>query len=494
MTPTPRASGLLGHPLLDPAALDVLAPPFPATDVHELRSRVHGPVYAAGDDGLAAEVATWNVAVQHTPALAVGATCAADVVAAVRFAVAHGLPVAVQATGHGPVRNAAGSVMVTTRRMQGVAVDPVRRTARVQAGVRWAAVLEAAAEHGLTGLCGSSSDVGVVGYTLGGGHGPLGRRFGYAADTVQAVEIVTADGTLRRVDATSDPELFWAVRGGKGAFGVVTAIEIALVPLSSVLGGGVFFAAEDAAAVLHAYRQWAPTLPEEASSSIAVLRLPPLPDLPPPLQGQTVVHLRYLYCGDDLAEGERLLAPMQAAGRIVLGAVVPLLTTEMDAVHMDPRDPMPAWEKGMLLAELTAETVEAFLAAAGPDVPVPLVMAEIRQLGGALGRQPAVPDAVAGRSAAWSVLVVGPMVPELAEVLPRIGRGVLDALRPWAAPGCLVNFLGDVSGPEEVLAAWDSADAARLLAVKRAVDPGDVFSAGHALRARPSWGPRDRVG
>ncbi|MGY1741225.1 MULTISPECIES: FAD-binding oxidoreductase [unclassified Blastococcus] len=484
MIPTPRTSSLL-----DETALDALAPSFPAAAVDELRSRVHGPVYAAGDDGLAAEVATWNVAVQHTPAVAVGATCAADVVAAVQFAVAHDLPVAVQATGHGPVRNAAGAMMITTRRMQGVVVDPQRRIARVQAGVKWAAVLEAAAEHGLTGLCGSSSDVGVVGYTLGGGHGSLGRRFGFAADHVHAVEIVTADGALRRVDAGTDPELFWAVRGGKGALGVVTAIEIGLVPVRSVIGGGVFFAAEDAAAVLHAYREWAPTLPEEASSSVAVLRLPPLPDLPPPLQGRTVVHLRYVYSGEDLAEGERLVEPMTRAGRVVLGAITPLLTTEMDAVHMDPKDPMPAWEKGMLLSELTAETVDAFLAAAGPDVPVPLVMAEIRQLGGALARPAAVPNAVAGRHGAWSVLVLGPMVPELAEVLPQVGRGVLEALRPWAAPGCMVNFLGDVSGPAEVLAAYDPADAERLLAVKAAVDPGDVFSTGHALRTRSSRAP-----
>jgi FAD/FMN-containing dehydrogenase len=138
----------------------------------------------------------------------------------------------------------------------------------------------------------------------------------------------------------------------------------------------------------------------------------------------------------------------------------------------------------MMLAGLTEETVDAFLAAVAPEAPLPLVMAEIRQMGGALGRQPAVPDAVAGRAGAWSVLVIAPMVPELAQVAPQVGRGVLEALRPWAAPGCMINFLGDVSGPEEVLAAYDPADAARLLAVKRAIDPDDVFSHGHALRAR----------
>ena len=169
--------------LLDAAAVATLAPPAPSVDVEGLRGRVHGPVYAAGDDGLAAEVATWNVAVQHTPAIAVGATCAADVAAAVSWAVAHELGVAVQATGHGPVRNAAGAMMITTRRMQGVSIDPRRRVARVEAGVKWKRVMEAAAGFGLAGLCGSSSDVGVVGYTLGGGVGSLGRRFGFTTAT-----------------------------------------------------------------------------------------------------------------------------------------------------------------------------------------------------------------------------------------------------------------------------------------------------------------------
>ncbi|MGY1635358.1 FAD-binding oxidoreductase [Geodermatophilus sp. SYSU D00742] len=467
-----------------PATDPLLPAAVPAADVDALRSRVHGPVYAAGDEGIAAEVAAWNLAVRHTPAVAVGATCAADVAAAVSWAAAHHLPVAVQATGHGPVRNAAGTVFVSTRRMQGVTVDPVRRTARVEAGVKWERVLAAAAEHGLTGLCGSSSDVGVVGYTLGGGMGSLGRRYGFAADTVVSFDIVTADGTLRTVCAETEPELFWAVRGGKGNFGIVTSLEFELVPVSSLVGGGIFFAAEDAAAVLHAFRTWAPTLPEEVGTSIAVLRLPPLPDLPEPLRGQTVVHLRYAYCGDDPAEGERLVEPMKAAGRIVLGFIGPLLTTEMDAVHMDPEDPMPGWEKGMLLAELTEETVDAFLAAAGPRVEVPLVMAELRLLGGALARQPRSPNAVAGRDAAWSVMVLGPAVPELADVLPHVGRGVLAALRPWAAPGCMVNFLGDVAGPAEVAAAYPPAVAERLLALKQEVDPAGVFSSGHALDPR----------
>ncbi|TQN38151.1 FAD/FMN-containing dehydrogenase [Blastococcus colisei] len=467
--------------VLSDAVLDTLAPAFPAGAVDELRSQVHGPVYAAGDDGMAAEVATWNVAVQHTPAVAVGASCAADVAAAVSWAVAHDLRVAVQATGHGPVRNAAGSLMITTRRMQGVQIDPERRTARVEAGTKWVRVLEAAGKFGLAGLCGSSSDVGVVGYTLGGGMGSLGRKHGFAADHVQAVEIVTADGRLRRLTAGSEPELFWAVRGGKGNFGIVTAIEIELFPVSGLYAGGIFFAGEDMAAVLHAFRQWVPTLPDDVSTSVAIMRMPDMEFLPPPLRGQTAVHLRYAYSGTDFEEGERLVAPMKAAGRILLGFIGPIRSTEMDAIHMDPVDPMPAWEKGMLLADLTEQTVDALLAAAGPQVDIPLIMIELRLMGGAFGRQAAVPNAVPGRGGAYAVYVIGPGIPELAQVVPLVGRGVLAALAPWKAPETVINFLGEVSGPEEVAAAYLPATIERLREVKRAVDPDGIFSFGHAI-------------
>ena len=467
--------------VLGEAVLDTLVPSFPAGAVDALRSQVHGPVYAAGDDGMAEEVATWNLAIQHTPAVAVGATCAADVAAAVSWAVAHGLGVAVQATGHGPVRNAAGSLMITTRRMQGLSVDPERRIARVEAGVKWVRVLEAAADHGLAGLCGSSSDVGVVGYTLGGGMGSLGRKFGFAADHVHAVEIVTADGRLRRVSADTEPELFWAVRGGKGNLGIVTALEIELVPVESLFAGGIFFSGDDAPALLHRFRQWAPTLPDEVSTSIAIMRMPPMEELPPPLRGQTVVHLRYAYAGTDHAEAERLLSPMKVLGTIVLGYVGPIRADEMDSIHMDPVEPMPAWEKGMLLADLPEEAVETLLAAAGPQVEIPIFMTEIRLMGGALGRQPEVSNAVPGRSGAFAVELVGPGIPELAQVVPMVGKGILGALAPWRSPETMINFLGDVTGPEEVAAAYRPETLERLREVKRTVDPDGVFSFGYAI-------------
>jgi FAD/FMN-containing dehydrogenase len=371
--------------------------------------------------------------------------------------------------------------MVTTRRMQGVHVDPERRTARIEAGVKWERAMAAAAEHGLAGMRGSSSDVGVVGYTLGGGLGSFGRKHGFAADHVRSVEIVPADGRIRTVDAETDPELFWAVRGGKGNLGIVTALEIDLLPVRSLVGGGIFFDGEDAAEVLHAYRRWSATLPEEATTSVAIMRMPPLDVIPAPLQGRTVVHLRYAWVGEDLAEGERLVQQMAGAGRVLLGFTGPMLVTEMDSIHMDPVDPLPAWEKGMGLADLTEEAVDALLAVAGPQVEIPLLMVELRQLGGALARQPQAPNAVAGRDVPWELFVLGPALPELAEVLPLVGRGVLGAMAPWKAEGGLFNHLGDVSGPEEVARIYPPEVLQRLRAVKAAVDPDGMFSFGHAI-------------
>jgi hypothetical protein len=271
------------------------------------------------------------------------------------------------------------------------------------------------------------------------------------------------------------------VRGGKGNLGIVTALEFELVPVASLFGGGIFFTGDDAPALLHRFREWAPTLPEEVSTSIAILRIPDMEELPPPLRGQTAVHLRFAYAGADHAEAERLLSPMKTAGTILLGYVGPMRTDEMDSIHMDPKEPMPGWEKGMLLRELTDETVDALLATAGPQLDIPLIMAEVRLMGGALGRPAKVPNAVPGRSGAFSVLVLGPGVPELAQVVPAIGRGVLAALAPWKADETMINFLGDVTGPEEVAAAYPPASRQRLREAKHGVDPTGVFSFGYAV-------------
>ncbi|MFG2038051.1 FAD-binding oxidoreductase [Dactylosporangium sp. NPDC048998] len=437
-----------------------------------------GPVFFPGDEGYAAEVASWNVATTHEPLAVVGATSAQDVAAAVRWAGTHGLPVAVQSTGHGAVRPATGCVLITTGRMNEVSVDPVARTARAAAGVRWSQVIEAAAAHGLAPLNGSASHVGVVGYTLGGGAGPLGRKYGFAADHVRSIEIVTADGALRTIDADHEADLFWAVRGGKGNFGIATAIEFDLFEVAGLFGGGIYFPGSHAAEVLHAYRAWTAGLPEEMSTSVALLRLPPLPELPEPLRGAFVAHLRVAYLGTP-EDGDAMLAPMRAAAPALIDDVSWLPYTAIDSVHRDPVDPVPSRERGVLLGELTERTVDHVLEVAGPKVDVPLIMVEVRHLGGAFARTPATPNAVSGRGAEFSLFALGLGVPELAPVVDAVTDQVLAV---ETVPGGLMNFSGH-AGPEALLANWAPADRDRLLRTKRSYDPTNVFSSGQAIVA-----------
>lgn len=457
--------------------------PLAELGLDELAATVRGPVLAGDHPDAAGDITTFNLAVSHRPAVVVGATSAQDVAAAVAWAADRGLPVAVQATGHGPVRSVDGGVLVSTRRMQAVAVDPVRRTATVAAGVRWSDVVAATAPHGLAPLSGSSSRVGVVGYTLGGGMGCLAREHGFAADHVRRVELVTADGRIRSVDADSDHDLFWALRGGKGSFGIVTALEFGLVPVAEIYGGGVFFEGRSAAAVLHAFREWAPALPDRATASVALMRMPPLEELPEMLRGRFVVHLRFAYDGP-AEEAERLLAPMLGSGEVLLPMVGSMPYSQADRIHQDPTEPLPAWERGRLVRELTAEAVDALLAVAGPQVESPLLMVELRLMGGALGRPAAVPNAVGGREAAYSLFVVAALVPGLEEAVPAAADTLVDTLSPWLTGTAQLNFLGDAVTPEAVALAWDPATHARLVETKRRVDPDNLFCFGHALAAR----------
>ncbi|MCD2146827.1 FAD-binding oxidoreductase [Gordonia paraffinivorans] len=437
-----------------------------------LMSEVSGPVLTPTDEGYATELGGFNLIAAPAADLVVGATNADDVALAVRYARANGFRVGARATGHGLPIEGRGTVVVTTSRLNSITVDPVARTARVGAGVRWRDVVAATAPHGLTGVVGSSSPVGVVGYTLGGGLSPLGRRFGWAADHVRSIELVTADGVVRSVDASAGSDLFWAILGGRDGFGIVTAIEFELFDLPTVYGGGIFFAGSAARDVLHAWRDWAPTLPEEAGTSVAVLRLPPDPDLPAPLQGQLAVHVRYTHTGDPAAAAA-LLAPMRSAGPILLENVDILPTAALDAVHMDPADPMPSVERGVLLGEFPAAAVEALLEVAGPQVPSPPAIVEVRLLGGRLRRPQRVPNAVAGRHGAYSVIAIGvPARPLADQVGPRL-QAVLDALAPWRC-GALLNFCGLRAADRAGL--WGPDERLRLETIRRRHDPAGVLA------------------
>jgi hypothetical protein len=339
--------------------------------------------------------------------------------------------------------------------------------------VKWLRVVQEAAAHGLAPLCGSSSDVGVVGYTTGGGVGPMVRTHGLASDLVTAFEVVTGDGELRRATATAEPELFFGLRGGRGALGIVTAVEFGLVRQPRFYGGALWFAAEHAPEVLRAWSDWSAALPEAGTTSFAVVRLPPMPGVPEMLAGRTTLAVRFLWTGDEAA-GAAALAPLRSAAPVLLDGVRELPFSAIDAVHTDPVDPLPSDDASAALTALPPAAIDALLAIA---LDSPHVMVEVRQLGGAAARPPAVADAVSGRTAPFSLFCVGIAgTPGLPEQTQRL----LDAMAPWTGPHRLPTFCFT---PEQQRAAHDEATFARLTAAIAQYDPDGVMALGRPLTA-----------
>ena len=309
--------------------------------------------------------AAWNLAVDQQPVAVALPESAEDIVAVVRWARSRGLRIAPQGTGHNAAAmgSLAHTVLVKTERMRGIVIDPDTRTARVEAGVLWAEVSEAAAEHGLAALAGSSPDVGVVGYSLGGGISWLARRYGLAANSVTAVELVNADGELVRADAENEPDLFWALRGGGGSFGVVTALEFQLYPVSEVYAGVLFFPIERGHEVLRAWRRWIEDVPDEVTSVGRFLQFPPIPDIPEPLRGGSFVVVEATSLLDESATDE-LLRPLRDLGPVMdTFATIPV--ERLSSLHMDPEHPVPGVADGMLLRDLPEEAIDAIVASAG---------------------------------------------------------------------------------------------------------------------------------
>jgi FAD/FMN-containing dehydrogenase len=446
--------------------------------ITRLRSEVAGPVLTPGDEGYAEELSGFNLAVTHAPDVVVGLTSEDDAVAVVRAAAETGTPVRVLATGHGIPNPIQGGIVVTTTRMTGVSVDADAQVAHIAAGSRWAEVVAAAAPHGLTPVTGASDVVGCIGYTLGGGLGPLARTYGFSSDWARSFRIVTGAGELVTASASENPDLFWALRGGKGGFGIVTAMDFALVELGTLYGGSVFFDAEHIAAVLGTWAGWTKTLPEAANSSVVILRLPPLEFIPEPLRGKTVLSVRFAYVGD-AAQGKRLFRPIRDAGTALIDAVGEMPASDIALIHNDPKDPTPSWDRGMLLDELDAEFVTAFLDVVGPQQQVPLVAVEIRHLGGATERDVPEGSAVGGRSGACTLTMIGVPDPNLFEkVLPATVDGVLAKLAPWVCTETSVNFAGGFALPGSYEASWPADTFARLADVRAAYDPDRLFPFG----------------
>jgi FAD/FMN-containing dehydrogenase len=422
----------------------------------------------------------WNLAVDQQPAAVALPESVGDVVAVVRWARSRGLRVAPQTTGHsaGAMGSLAHTVLVKMERMRGVEIDTAKRRARVAAGSVWGEVSAAAAEHGLATLAGSSHGVGVVGYSLGGGISHLARKHGLAANAITAVELVNAEGEVVRADAENEHELFWALRGGGGSFGIVTAIEIELLPIEKVYAGVLFFPIERGAEVLHAWRSWVDDVPEEVTSIGRFLQFPPIPNIHEPLRGNSFVVVEATYIGDE-ESGAELLRPLRELGPVMdTFATIPV--EQLQELHMDPPAPVPGHGDGMLLNHLPAYAIDQLVAVAGAESGSPLISVEVRHLGGALARKSPDHGALGSIDADFALFAVGMTpTPEAMAAVKAHLEYVQAAMAQWDAGRDYLNWTERRERGERL---FGPITYRRLQAVKAAVDPDDLFRSNHPVR------------
>jgi FAD/FMN-containing dehydrogenase len=423
----------------------------------------------------------WNRAADQRPAAVALPETGAQVAEAIRYARDNGLRVAPQSTGHAAaaLEGLEDALLLKTSQMRSVSIDPVARTARACGGTWWSDVSSAAGEHGLAALAGSSPDVGVAGYTLGGGMSWMARRYGFAANHVRAIDVATADGELVRADPTSEPELFWALRGGGGSFGVVTAIEMELMPVSEVFAGMILFPIERASEVLNAWRAWTDGVSEDVTSCGRLLWLPPIPEIPEPMRGRAFAGIEAVLLMEPEAAAEQV-AELRALGPVMdTFGVMP--AQELCHLHMDPEHPVPGLGDGMLLDDFSPLSIAALLGAVGTEQRSPLVSYEVRHCGGALARHEPTHGAIGAIDAGFAAFGVGiAPVPEAAAAVEATIERVAAAMAPWRSSRTYTNFAESRTSGDRLFGAYTHA---RLRAVKAAYDPDNVFRANHPVVA-----------
>jgi UDP-N-acetylenolpyruvoylglucosamine reductase len=452
--------------------------PRPASALaSQLDGKIITPEHARFDDARRA----WNLVVDQRPAAVALPESADDVAAAVLFAREFGLQVAPQGTGHnaGPLGDLSNTILVRTDHMRSVEIDPQRRVARIQAGAVWLQVVEAAAQHGLAALAGSSPDVGVVGYTLGGGMSFLGRKHGLAANHVRSIELVTADGQFVRAERDNEPDLFWALRGGGGSFGIVTALELELLPIRQAYAGILWYPIERGHEVLQAWRELTQDdqLPDELTTVGRFLNLPPIPEIPEEVRGKSFVIVEAYHLREP-AGADELLAPLRALGPVNdTIATVPM--PAISHMHMDPEQPVPGAGDGLMLADLPADALNAFVEVAGAGARFPLLSVELRHLDGELRRPRPQNGALASIEADYAMFAVGMVpAPELEGPVREQVQAVKDALAPWAASHMYVNF---AETRRDAATFWTEQAYHRLRRIKATVDPDEVIRSNHPI-------------
>jgi FAD/FMN-containing dehydrogenase len=449
------------------------------TSLSSLRDQVTGQVLTPDHPDYDAKRLVWNLTIEHHPAVIVIAQTVQDVAAAVRFAHEAGLTIAVQSTGHGQKYNADDNLLLITSELSSVEVDPKTRTAHVGAGVRWQSVIDAATLHGLAPLLGSAPHVGVVGYTLGGGIGWLSRQYGFAADSLREVEIVTGDGELRHASPTENSELFWGLRGGGGNFGVVTALTFELYPVATIYGGSLTYPGDNVAETLRFFRDWTQNAPQSLSAWIKVLKFPALPQLPEAIRGKIQIILEAVYLGT-AAEGTRLMQPWLDWRQPIANTLHEMPFAEIGTVNNDPTKPTAGLFSNELFNELSDSAIDIIVQYA-TNPTSPLFVHELRHTGGAISHIDAETTAIGHRETQYYLQMGTPRIqgdnftPEDHAVIDPYMQEYKTALHPVTNGGVYLSFVDGEEAGERLQDAFSSETRTRLLELKRHYDPTNIF-------------------
>jgi hypothetical protein len=456
--------------------LDAAPPTIPATSTtapwSELRAAVSGRLVTRDDPDYHAVRLGWIVNVDQRPAAVLEVAHVADVVEAVRWAADHGVAVTAQPNGHGARTTVDDTLLLRTRALGGVEVDQTRGTVTVGAGVKWGELCAALDGTSMMALTGSSPDPTVVGLVLGGGASWFTRLHGFTANSVVSLDLVDAAGELVHVTRATDPELFWALRGGGGDFGIVVRMELALFEAPELYGGQLMWSVEHAPEVLRAFRDLALVAPRQLSIWALVIHFPPLPDVPEPLRGKSFVTVAATYVGS-AQMAEILLWSLREAAPVAMDLMRPLQPSEVGDVAQEPTDPMPALEHSLLLTALDDEAIDALLAVVADPRRCPLMITQIRGLGGAFADDNTAGGAVRPVTEPFQLLAIGiPAVPELAEAIPHAFAALDAALARLASGRRMPNFTG---AHQPDTAGYDADRLERLRVIKRERDPRGVI-------------------
>ena len=435
-----------------------------------------------GDKAYEQAVACYNLDAHLVPAHTVIATCATDVTNAILTARNLGMGVRAQATGHAAMSASPmhGDLLISTQIEEAVIIDPVASTARISAGTCWSSVVDAAAAYGLIALHGSSGTIGAIGYLLRGGLSFYGRLHGVAANSLRSITIVIATGETIEVSEDSVPELFWALRGGGGGYGVVVGVEIQLFPMAHVITGQIAWKASDAAVIATLWKKWTETAPPEATTSLRMLNLPPLPGMLPEVltSGQILMidgAISVPTCGDlDAAQQilEDLLGPLRGAIEPIFDSWAVAPPAALPRTHLDPPFPVPVVSDHLVLDYFDDPALRRILDAAGAQSS--LLMFELRQLGGQLA-EPAIAggafDRVRGSFAYFGVGLLS--TPESRENIVVDLAALRSVMSPWNTGFTLPTFADNASAPQRTL---DDADFARAAVLRARIDPAGMFA------------------